>query len=756
MKKLLFFALAYFAISNSLTAQRTCATPILPQQFETWVQSITPKPGKYGSAGVQSIFNIPVIVHVIHNNETVNSVSATGGNNLNAAQIVDQINILNKDFRGTNADTNLIPSAFKSLLGKFQVNFCLAVVNPTGGVLAEPGIDRINRVSKGWNSFPYSMNYMDATVKPNSIWNTSQYLNIWVLPLSSGLLGYATFPNPGTSGLLGMGNTYGTTTSDGVVCLNSAFGSIGTAQSGAYNKGRTATHEIGHWMGLRHVWGDANCGTDYCNDTPPAQTANFGCSTYPYNTGVCSGNTTGEMTMNFMDYGDDACLQLFTADQKYRAQLILAYSTMRAALATSTVCNLPTVTNDVGISFVSRPSYSQEVSCVNYLDPIVYMSNFGSNAINSAVFSFNVDGVNTQTLAWTGTLTTGSSVTVALTQITGLSPGQHLFNVNVSAPNSGTDNNLTNNYNQQQFSIVTNSFAFGAPSPTICNGAAAVITATGAATYTWSSGAVSPSVSLSPSATTFYTVTAGLGSCVMTKTVKVTVIVSPTLTIDKMHVCQGIASTITANGATSYTWSSGENTPDIEVLLSSTTTFTLKGKNTNTCVTTEVYIIVADPLPTVTLTPTYLSCINCQDGTILANASGGNGPYTYLWEPGGSTDETLTGAAAGCYTVVVTDVAGCTVADASCVSYITGLFNQTLSNSVHKVNPNPSQGLFTLNFSNQGTKKIIITDAIGKLISTYETEQTTLSIDLKAFDDGVYYARVISGESQSVVKLLKK
>lgn len=756
MKKLLFFAFACSLISNSLVAQRSCATPVLPQQFETWVQSITPKPGKYGSAGVQSVFNIPVVVHIIHNAESVNGVSATSGNNLNAAQVASQINILNKDFNGTNADTNLIPSVFKPLLGKFQINFCLAVVNPTGGVMTEPGIDRINRVSKGWSATPYTMAYVDATVKPNSIWNPNQYLNIWVLPLGSGLLGYATFPNPGTSGLAGMGNTFGSSTSDGVVILNTAFGSVGTAQTGAYNKGRTATHEIGHWIGLRHVWGDANCGTDYCNDTPPAQNSNFGCPTYPYKLGTCTGNTTGEMTMNFMDYTDDACMQMFTADQKYRAQLILSFSPMRSALVTSTVCNLPTVSNDIGISFVSKPTYSQTVSCINYIDPVINITNYGSNTITAALFSFNVDGVNTQTLGWTGSLAPAATTTLALAQITGLTPGVHLFNVSVSAPNAGVDNNLTNNANQQQFSIVTNSFVFSAPSATICQGGTAVLTASGATSYTWSSGAISPTLALNPSLTTDYTVTAGLGSCVMTKTVKVTVLVSPVISIDKTHVCEGTTSTITASGANSYTWSSGENTPDVEVLLTTTSTFTLKAKNSNTCVTTQVYTISVDPLPTTTLNASYVSCGNCPDGSIVAMASGGTGPYTYLWDPGASTSETLTGVPAGCYKVIITDNLGCAAVDSACVSFDTGIFNQTLSGSIIKVNPNPSQGAFNLSFGASGFKKISITDAIGKIVRTYETDSATFTIDIKTLDDGIYYAHITSGGVQSVLKLLKK
>ena len=183
-----------------------------------------------------------------------------------------------------------------------------------------------------------------------------------MLAILSGILGFATFPNPGTSGLLGLSPPYGTSTTDGLVMLNSSFGSIGTAVTNVpYHKGRTATHEIGHWMGLRHIWGDGTCATDYCNDTPPAQQSNFGCPSFPFNVGGCAGNTTGEMTMNYMDYTNDLCMYMFSNDQKFRAQLILTNSPMRAALLTSSVCNTPTVQNEIG---------SPQTSCLLYQPPL--------------------------------------------------------------------------------------------------------------------------------------------------------------------------------------------------------------------------------------------------------------------------------------------------------------------------------------------------------------------------------------------------
>ena len=761
MKKLLLAGLLAMgtAVNAQVNQPRTCGTDILPQQFETWLQSVTPapiKPGKYNSGNVQSVFNIPVIVHIIHNNESVNSISATSGNNLNAAQVIDQINILNKDFNGTNADTNLIPAIFKPLLGKFQVNFCLAVVNPTGGILAEPGIDRINRVSKGWNATPYSQTYINSTVKPNSIWNPNKYLNIWVAPLSGGLLGYATFPSPGTSGLSGLTGSFGSTTTDGVVILNTAFGSIGTGQFGQYNKGRTATHEVGHWIGLRHIWGDGNCATDYCNDTPVAQTANYNCPSFPYHLGTCSGNTTGEMTMNFMDYTNDACMYMFTADQKFRAQLILTNSTMRAALITSTVCNLPSLTNDAGISFVASPAYSQSVNCVNFINPVVNVTNYGSNALTSALFSFNVDGVNTQTLAWTGNVAPNTSFTVALTQISGLTPGAHTFSVNVSLPNGSADNNNSNNNNLQSFSVTNNILTFSAPSVSTCLGNSVTLNASGVSTYSWSIGANTASIQVSPAVTTVYTVTGSNGSCNAPKTVTVTVLALPNIKILDTTVCFGAPSVILASGASTYTWSTGATTPSISVNLTTTTSYTLTGKTGAGCTASKVYNIGVLPATSSTISVSMPSCGSCNDATISVTASSGTGPYSYTWTPGNITGQTLANVGVGCYEVKIVDAESCLSVDSVCVSFETGIRQQNPFLAGVKLLPNPTKGEFVLDLPNGELKKIVVTDALGKLIRQAETKENTVQMDLSSFADGVYYVRIKSGDKQTVVKLVKE
>jgi PKD repeat protein len=317
--------------------QRTCGTGELPLEYETWLEAKMKEPN---ANRVQTVYTIPVVVHVIHNGNPVGS-----SYNISDAQILSQIAVLNEDYRRLNADSVSTPSVFSSLAADCEINFCMAQRDPNGN--ATNGIDRIDRNAKGWTAPPYTSSYIDATMKPATIWNPTQYLNIWVVPdyTSSGfqLLGHATFPL--NSGLNGLTGNYGNNTNDGVVIWYKAFGRTGTLDA-LYNKGRTATHEIGHWLGLRHIWGDANCGNDYVGDTPTQQTANYGGSSIPYPCPsfpqvTCSNGPNGDMWMNYMDYCYDKCLNLFTAGQKARMQTAMQNGTYRAPLATSQGCNAP-------------------------------------------------------------------------------------------------------------------------------------------------------------------------------------------------------------------------------------------------------------------------------------------------------------------------------------------------------------------------------------------------------------------------------
>jgi hypothetical protein len=147
--------------------------------------------------------------------------------------------------------------------------------------------------------------------------NPAQNLNIWVVNNMGDILGYAQFPG-------------GSPATDGVVIAHNFFGRTGVV-SAPYHLGRTTTHEVGHWLNLRHIWGDATCGNDQVSDTPAHNTANYGCPAAGHKS-TCTG-TPVEMTMNYMDYTDDACMYMFSAGQKSRMLAIFAAGGARAAMA---------------------------------------------------------------------------------------------------------------------------------------------------------------------------------------------------------------------------------------------------------------------------------------------------------------------------------------------------------------------------------------------------------------------------------------
>lgn len=367
-----------------------CGTPVPDAKWDNWFNQQVEDYKKAmleGKATVTS-YTIPVVVHIIHGGQAVGTFP-----NLAQAQINSQITVLNQDYSGTGynvanypatafqawATNQALPAANKDGNGRVAIantgiQFCMATKDPNGNTMAEPGIDRINYSTKGWSnptSFTSSstfQTFIDGTVKPNSIWDPHKYLNMWVTDENSsvGLLGYATFPAGST--LTGIPGGTGTATTDGFWAWAKSFGSKTIYPSGTYDPtycyGRTCTHEIGHWVGLRHIWGDANCATDYCNDTPPAQTSNFGCPTYPYNAGGCtspSNSPNGEMTMNFMDYTDDACMYMFTVDQTARIQTAMQTGTYRSTLNSyaATECNITVTTPTANFTYPGTICASQ-------------------------------------------------------------------------------------------------------------------------------------------------------------------------------------------------------------------------------------------------------------------------------------------------------------------------------------------------------------------------------------------------------------
>ncbi len=227
---------------------------------------------------VNGVVEIPVVVNVLYR---------TSSENISDSQIQSQIDVLNEDYNAANSDFNLVPSTFSSVKANVGIRFVL---------------DKIVRkatTKSSWSTNDYVKRSSKGGIDPTS---PTTKLNMWSCTLSGGVLGYAQFPG-------------GSSSTDGVVILNSAFGRSGTAAS-PFDKGRSATHEVGHWLNLRHIWGDATCGTDYVNDTPTHNDANFGCPATGHRS-TCSG-TPIEMTMNYMDYTDDACMYMFSNGQKSR------------------------------------------------------------------------------------------------------------------------------------------------------------------------------------------------------------------------------------------------------------------------------------------------------------------------------------------------------------------------------------------------------------------------------------------------------
>jgi hypothetical protein len=245
---------------------------------------------------VAKLSTIPVVVHVVYR---------TAAENVSDAQINSQIKQLNLDYRAKNPDVKKVPDAWKSLIVDANIEFALATKDPSGA--KSNGITRTKTTVSEWGP--------DDTMKSAKkhgadAWPRDRYLNLWVCSLGQGLLGYAQFPG-------------GAAKTDGVVILNTAFGTTGSVAA-PFNKGRTATHEIGHFFNLRHIWGDRNdcSGNDFVTDTPPAQAANTGKPKFPHIT--CNNGPNGDMFMNYMDYTDDDAMFMFTVGQVARMNATLA------------------------------------------------------------------------------------------------------------------------------------------------------------------------------------------------------------------------------------------------------------------------------------------------------------------------------------------------------------------------------------------------------------------------------------------------
>lgn len=256
-------------------------------------------------SGKGAIIRIPVVVHVVYNTAT---------ENISDAQIQNQIDVLNRDFRLLNNIADL-PSDFAPLAADTRIEFGLAVRDPNCNPTT--GITRTQTTVTGWADFSDAMKA--AATGGIDPWPSDRYLNIWVIANGGGFIGWAEFPG-------------GPASVDGVVVRHGVFGTGGTVPPGSnFDGGRTAVHEIGHWLNLIHIWGDENmcANSDNVADTPNQADANTGCPTHP---NPSCGNS-GDMFQNYMDYSDDDCYRMFTVGQVDRMRAAL--NTVRTGLLSS-------------------------------------------------------------------------------------------------------------------------------------------------------------------------------------------------------------------------------------------------------------------------------------------------------------------------------------------------------------------------------------------------------------------------------------
>ena len=380
-------------------------------QFEAWMSGQIAKRKAAKTALVN--YTLPIVFHIINAGEAI-------GTTPNIAQNIVQAQIIMLN----QAYANQVGSPY-AVAANTGLQFALAQKNPSGVTMAEPGIDRIDYNTKGWTNYnstttPWTQTYIDGTVKPQSYWDPTKYINVWVMPsINSGaLVGYATFPT--SSGLTGISSTE-TAATAGVAIITSSIGSSYTKSScdptDPYTTGKSLVHELGHFFGLRHIWGDVTCGDDFCNDTPTSEASNFGVYYHP-KADACG--TPDEMFENYMDYTDDVLLNTFTADQVARIQTVMVNSPRRNTLASSTGGFVP-VPGSNSVAFIDYCVDSTNVfetgvkSSGNqyFKDVYVNISTEGFASANGVV-SFTtsgtaVDGVDYQILAPTVNFAAGDA-----------------------------------------------------------------------------------------------------------------------------------------------------------------------------------------------------------------------------------------------------------------------------------------------------------------------------------------------------------
>ena len=393
----------------------------------------------------KTVYTIPVHVIIVHRS----GESIGRGTNLSDKRVFDQIKRLNQDFRRLNSDVSKTPSVFPT--ADSGIEFCLASVDPQG------------RPTNGITRYAFNGNFenRESQIKSATGWDNKRYLNIWVSETIEGL-GYAYLPTPSS---LPESNL------DGIVVLTSTFGD-GPELESSFNKGRTATHEVGHYLGLDHIWGDG-CGVDDgIGDTPSQSDFNEGCPSHP----SPSCNNGGDMFMNYMDYADDRCMFAFTPGQSNYMRHILSTSRKQLVQASNTSCQSgngnpddPTCTDgiqngnetgidcggdcppcastddqvDLGIQAISV----EQGGCSGSVTPLVIIKNFGSKAVSGVQIQMLLNGRLASTQSYNNSIQVEQQVSIRLSVVNFVA-GNNKVKVKISLAGDG---NQTNNALSKDF-----------------------------------------------------------------------------------------------------------------------------------------------------------------------------------------------------------------------------------------------------------------------------------------------------------------
>jgi pregnancy-associated plasma protein-A/type IX secretion system substrate protein len=316
------------------------------KSFDSYVRQSQTQKGK------PTTLTVPVVVHVVYN---------TAGQNISDAQVQSQIDVLNEDYTARNKDYNNYDAGYGAVKGDAEIKFCLVQTRHVSTTRKQFGTD---------DGIKHTRQGGDDAIDP------MHALNVWVCNLGQNLLGYAQFPG-------GPPETFG------IVILYSAFGR-GSQYNllTAYNLGRSATHEVGHCLGLRHIWGDATCGNDFVDDTPLHDSPNFGCPGEGH-LSLCTG-TPLEMWMNYMDYTDDRCMYFLTDGQVSRGDYFIDTDPQLQSIIISSCTTI--AGNTTAVSSASTATISARWQGEFFVYPSITSSrvNIQFNGVNNGVAEVNI------------------------------------------------------------------------------------------------------------------------------------------------------------------------------------------------------------------------------------------------------------------------------------------------------------------------------------------------------------------------------